>query len=206
MEAEAGVIHMVRTQKLPQDQFDARVSLTHNVGAHGTRNLYTLVDTGRLAGDARQTRIMTSTRVNDKSVVAQGLIARRAEASAPFDVAAKSAALAENKQRSRTCRFQQSLKYGCRDHPVHIGRHTAHAKKPEKDVDILGTWALTKVLDTADIFSLTDQQAVALVGKVLVVRHDSVIFSGEPYREPELNRRRHNVFSGIPAREHAPRW
>jgi len=105
MEAEAGVIHMVRTQKLPHDQFDARVSLTYNVGAHGTRNLYTLVDTGRLAGDARQIRIMTSTRVNGKSVVARGLIARRAEASAPFDVAAKSAALAENKQRSRTCRF-----------------------------------------------------------------------------------------------------
>lgn len=95
MEAEAGVIRMVRVVKLPQDQFDALVSLTYNAGVHGTRNVYTLVDTGRSAEAARQIRTMTSTRVNGKSVVARGLIARRAEESAPFDVAAKSAALAK---------------------------------------------------------------------------------------------------------------
>jgi lysozyme len=92
-EAEAGVIRKVRVQKLPQDQFDALVSLTYNAGVHGSRNVFTLVDTGRSAEAAAQIRTMTSTRVNGKSVVARGLISRRAEESAPFDAAAKSAAM-----------------------------------------------------------------------------------------------------------------
>jgi lysozyme len=95
MEADGGVVRMVSVEKLPQGQFNALVSLTDNAGVHGTRNVYTLVDTGRSAEAARQIRTMTSTRVNGKSVVARGLIARRAEESAPFDVAAKSAAMAK---------------------------------------------------------------------------------------------------------------
>jgi len=71
--------------------------------------------------------------------------------------------------------------------------HTAHAEKPDKDADILGTWTLTKVLDSADNASLTDQQAAALVGKVLVVRRDSVMFNGELCRAPQLMRRRHDA-------------
>lgn len=71
--------------------------------------------------------------------------------------------------------------------------HTAHATKPEKDADILGTWTLTKVLDSADVASLTDQQAAALVGKVMVVRRDSVMFNGEPCRAPELTRHREDA-------------
>jgi hypothetical protein len=55
--------------------------------------VYSLVDTGRLAEAARQIRTMTSVRVNGKSVVARGPIARRAEEGAPFDAAAKSAAM-----------------------------------------------------------------------------------------------------------------
>lgn len=95
VEAEGGVIRMVRVQKLPQDQFDALVSLTYNADVHGSRNVYTLVDTGRLAEAARQIRTMISARVNGRSVVSRGLIARRAEESAPFDAAAKSAAMAK---------------------------------------------------------------------------------------------------------------
>ncbi len=68
----------------------------------------------------------------------------------------------------------------------------AHAK-PAKDADILGTWTLTKVLDSADVASLTDQQAAALVGKVMVVRRDSVMFNGEPCRAPELTRHREDA-------------
>ncbi|TFW28939.1 hypothetical protein [Massilia horti] len=68
--------------------------------------------------------------------------------------------------------------------------HAAQAKQPEKDADILGTWTLTKVLDSADVASLTDQQAAALVGKTVVVRRDSVMFNGEPCRAPELTRHR----------------
>lgn len=66
--------------------------------------------------------------------------------------------------------------------------HSAQAKQREKDADILGTWTLTKVLDSADVASLTDQQAAALVGKTVVVRRDSIMFNGEPYRAPELTR------------------
>ena len=84
-----------------------------------------------------------------------------------------------------------------------MAAHTAHAKKPDKDADILGTWTLTKVLDSADIASLTDQQAAALVGKVLVVRRDSVMFNGEPCRAPESTRRRHDAAKYVREGYHA---
>lgn len=73
-----------------------------------------------------------------------------------------------------------------------LNAHIAQAK-PERDVDILGTWTLTKVLDSADVASLTDQQAAALIGKVMVVRRDSVMFNGEPCRAPELTRHREDA-------------
>lgn len=79
----------------PQDQFDALVSLTYNAGAHGSRNVYTLVDTGRPAEAAAEIRTMTSTHVNGKKVLARGLISRRAGESAPFQAAAKAAAVAK---------------------------------------------------------------------------------------------------------------
>lgn len=80
---------------------------------------------------------------------------------------------------------------------------TAHAKNLEKDADILGTWTLIKVLDSADIASLTDQQAAALVGKVMVVRRDSVMFDGQPCRAPELTRRRHDAAKYVREGYHA---
>ena len=66
-EAESGVIRHVRKQKLPQDQFDALVSLSYNAGVHGARDVYMLVDTGRPAEAAAKIRTMTSTHVNGKS-------------------------------------------------------------------------------------------------------------------------------------------
>jgi lysozyme len=91
--AEAGVIRQVRKQKLLQDQFDALVSLTFNAGVKGSRQVYMLVDTGRLAEAANEIRTMTSTHVNGKKVPARGLIPRRAEESAPFQAAAKATAV-----------------------------------------------------------------------------------------------------------------
>ncbi|HZV66026.1 MAG TPA: hypothetical protein VFG03_14065 [Telluria sp.] len=70
---------------------------------------------------------------------------------------------------------------------------SAQAKQPENDADILGTWTLVKVLDSADVASLTDKQAAALVGKTMVVRRDSVMFNGEPCRAPELTRHREDA-------------
>lgn len=81
--------------------------------------------------------------------------------------------------------------------------HTAQAMKPEKDADILGTWTLTKVLDSAEVSSLTEQQAAALLGKVMVVRRDSVMFNGEPCRAPELTRHRENAAKYIREGYHA---
>jgi len=74
-----------------------------------------------------------------------------------------------------------------------LGAHPVQAKQPGKDADILGTWTLTKVLDSADIASLTDEQAAALVGKTMVVRRDGVVVDGEPCREPELTRHREDA-------------
>lgn len=94
-EAEAGVIRHVRTQKLPQDQFDALVSLTFNAGVRGSQGVYALIESARPAEAAAKIRTMTSTHVNGKRVVARGLIPRRAEESAPFQAAAKAAAVAK---------------------------------------------------------------------------------------------------------------
>jgi GH24 family phage-related lysozyme (muramidase) len=94
-EAEAGVIRHVPTQTLPQEQFDALVSLTFNAGVHGSRDVYRLVNTGHPAEAAAEIRGMTSTHVNGRKVLARGLISRRAEESAPFQAAAKAAAVAK---------------------------------------------------------------------------------------------------------------
>jgi hypothetical protein len=74
-----------------------------------------------------------------------------------------------------------------------LGARAAQATPSGKDADILGTWTLAKVLDSADIASLTDEQAAALVGKTMVVRRDGVVVDGEPCREPELTRHREDA-------------
>lgn len=94
-EAEAGVIRQVRTQSLPQDQFDGLVSMTYNAGVSGSHRVYALIESARLAEAAAEIRTMTSTHVNGKKVVARGLISRREEESAPFHAAAKVAAVAK---------------------------------------------------------------------------------------------------------------
>jgi hypothetical protein len=76
---------------------------------------------------------------------------------------------------------------------VTLAAHPVQAARPDKDADILGTWTLTKVLDSADVASLTDEQAAALVGKTMLVRRDGVVFNGEPCREPELTRHREDA-------------
>lgn len=81
--------------------------------------------------------------------------------------------------------------------------HAVQAKQPDNDAGILGTWTLTKVLDSADVASLTDQQAEALVGKVMIVRRDSVMFNGEPCRAPELIRHREDAAKYIREGYHA---
>lgn len=81
--------------------------------------------------------------------------------------------------------------------------HPALASQPQKDPGILGTWTLTKVLDSADIASMDDKQAAALVGKTVVVRRDSVVFDGEPCRAPELTPRRESTAKYVREGYHA---
>jgi hypothetical protein len=84
-----------------------------------------------------------------------------------------------------------------------LGAHAAQATPSGKDADILGTWTLTKVLDSADVASLTDEQAAALVGKTMVVRRDGVMVDGEPCREPELTRHREDAAKYVREGYHA---
>lgn len=74
-----------------------------------------------------------------------------------------------------------------------LAAQSAQAKQPIQDAYILGTWTLSKVLDSADLASLTDEQAAALIGRTLVVQRDSVMFDGEPCRAPELTRHREDA-------------
>jgi len=94
-EAEAGVIRNVKKQQLLQGQFDALVSLTFNAGVYGSHRVYALIDSGRPTEAATEIRTMTSAHVDGKKVLVRGLIARRAEESAPFQAAAKAAATAK---------------------------------------------------------------------------------------------------------------
>jgi GH24 family phage-related lysozyme (muramidase) len=87
-EAERAVRRNVKSQALTQDQFDALVSLTYNVGATGADDTFKLVDSGDLQGAAENISAMTKVRVKtkhgSKMVLAKGLAIRRAEESAPF--------------------------------------------------------------------------------------------------------------------------
>jgi GH24 family phage-related lysozyme (muramidase) len=81
---ERGVRHNVRKTALNQEQFDALVSLAYNAGVSGSMHVFRLIDKGELNQAAGSISRMTSTTVNGKKVLARGLIARRAEESAPF--------------------------------------------------------------------------------------------------------------------------
>lgn len=86
--AEQAVRRNVRHQVLNQAQFDALVSLAYNAGAFGSSGTYRLVDRGDFKRAAENINRMITTKVDGKRVVARGLIARRAEESAPFSATA----------------------------------------------------------------------------------------------------------------------
>jgi GH24 family phage-related lysozyme (muramidase) len=78
---------------LTQEQFDGLVSYTYNRGPTGAMAVYHLVNTGDFAGAASEMRkrVTVKLRRHGKLVTeaAGGLVARRAEESAPFMTAAK---------------------------------------------------------------------------------------------------------------------
>lgn len=61
----------------------------------------------------------------------------------------------------------------------------AHAADADY-ADLIGTWRLTKVLDSSEISALDDRQAARLVGKVLLVERDKVSLAGETCKEPDF--------------------
>lgn len=87
-DAEGTVRARVSHQALDQDQFDALVSYTFNLGPRGASKVLDLVDKGKLQEAARRmsatTRVRVKTRHGSKLIIARGLISRRAEESAPF--------------------------------------------------------------------------------------------------------------------------
>jgi GH24 family phage-related lysozyme (muramidase) len=86
-DAERGVERHVKVP-LTQEQFDALVSYTFNVGARHALPVFTLINRGDLAAAAnvisRNTTVKIKKAGKTVRVVAGGLISRRAEESAPF--------------------------------------------------------------------------------------------------------------------------
>lgn len=94
-EAERYVIRAT-TVPLNQDQFDALVSLTYNAGVRNMRGTYGYVNRGDFDGSARNINLMIRVTITDRGkrreVVAPGLIKRRAQESAPFQMKETSSA------------------------------------------------------------------------------------------------------------------
>ena len=88
-EAEAYVYRAIKVS-LTQDQFDALVSLTYNAGVRGMKDTYGFINRSDFKGAAANIRMMNKVTIVEKgkkkSVIARGLIGRRTEESAPFDV------------------------------------------------------------------------------------------------------------------------
>lgn len=86
--AERTVRKTVIHQALSQDQYDALVSYTFNMGDRGAARTLKLIDEGKLQQAAAKIssmiRVRVKTKHGSKLVIARGLIIRRAQESAPF--------------------------------------------------------------------------------------------------------------------------
>jgi GH24 family phage-related lysozyme (muramidase) len=86
-DAEQAVERNIKVQ-LSQQQFDALVSLTYNAGARGSRDVYKLVNAGKMKEAANLiSRMIYSTQKKQGRkvlVLMSGLVARREHESAPF--------------------------------------------------------------------------------------------------------------------------
>jgi hypothetical protein len=79
----------------------------------------------------------------------------------------------------------------------------AYATEP-KNADILGTWKLTKVLDSAEITSMDDKEAALLVGKKLIVESDKISIAGETCDAPNFERHQEPAAKYVRENYHAP--
>jgi hypothetical protein len=75
----------------------------------------------------------------------------------------------------------------------------------ELNDDILGTWTLTKVLDSSEISSIDDEEAAELVGKTLTIEPDKVSLAGHRCAgAPEFERHYEDTARYIREDAHAP--
>lgn len=79
----------------------------------------------------------------------------------------------------------------------------AQAAQP-KNADVLGTWTLTRVLDSAEITSMDDREAARLVGKTVVIRPDKILMVGEDCDEADFERHREPAAKYVRENYHAP--
>jgi len=82
--AERAVQRQVSHQPLTQDQFDALVSYTFNMGAGGAMLVLRRIDAGDLEGAADAMERNISGPLDGRLTPLAGLVARRKEESAPF--------------------------------------------------------------------------------------------------------------------------
>jgi hypothetical protein len=79
----------------------------------------------------------------------------------------------------------------------------AYAAQPH-NADVLGTWTLTRVLDSAEITSMDDQEASKLLGKTVDIRPDKVVIVGEACDEPNFEHHREPAAKYVRENYHAP--
>ena len=71
--------------------------------------------------------------------------------------------------------------------------------------ELVGTWTLTKVLDSSSIASIDDTEAADLVGKALVIAPDKITVAGESCRKrPTFTRHYEDAARYIRETAHAP--
>jgi flagellar hook assembly protein FlgD len=80
---------------------------------------------------------------------------------------------------------------------------SAHAAPPA-NADILGSWKLTRVLDSSEIASMDDQEAAKLVGKTVLISAQKVSLAGESCPPPVIERHREPAAKYIRENAHAP--
>lgn len=79
------------------------------------------------------------------------------------------------------------------------------AQAVEPNDDILGTWTLTKVLDSSEISSIDDAAAAKLVGKTLTIEPEKVSLAGHNcIRAPTFERHYEDTARYIREEAHAP--
>lgn len=87
-----------------------------------------------------------------------------------------------------------------------IGFSPLTALAAEQNIDdLLGTWTLTKVLDSSEISSIDDAEAAALIGKTLVITADKVTVAGQScHKPPRFTRHYEDAARYIREEAHAP--